>query len=89
VVRGGIRLEGTRPVDPLIGPQTTNAHHPAVGLAKVAKPLLTHMGGLFAPFAIPMLIYDQNAFVVGGGSGIFEQELQTALVNLLGIPSRF
>src|SRR5215210_404690 len=90
MVRGGVRLKGTRPVDPLIGPQTRNAHHPAVGLAYVAQPLLTHVRRMLAPFAIPMLVYDQNAFVVGGGSGIFEQEFEPALVNLLlGVPPRF
>jgi hypothetical protein len=36
-----------------------------------------------------MLLYDQNAFVVGEGSGLFKQKLQTALANLLGIPPRF
>src|SRR5215204_2205655 len=89
VLRGGVRLEIYRIVDPLIGPQTRNAHHPAVGLAKVAQPLLTHVSGLSAPFAIPMLVYDQNAFVVGGGSGVFEQEFEPALVNLLLMPPRF
>ena len=48
------------------------------------------MSGLFAPFAIPVLVYDENAFVVGGGSGLFEQEeFEPALVNLIGIPPRF
>src|SRR5215212_6776197 len=86
---GRVGLEGTRPVNSLIGPQTTNANHPAVGLADVGQPLRTHVGGLLAPLAVPMLVYDQNAFVVGGGSGVFEQEFEPALVDLLGIPPRF
>ena len=49
------------------------------------------MSGPLAPFAIPVLVYDQNAFIVGGGSGVFEQEeFEPALVNLLlRVPPRF
>ena len=48
------------------------------------------MSGLFAPLAIPVLVYDENALIVGGSSGLFEQEeFEPVLVKLLLIPPRF
>src|SRR5215210_3419919 len=85
--RVGLEIHGI--VDPLIRPEARNAHHPAVGLADVAQPLLAHVRRMLAPFAVPVLVYDQNAFAVGGGSGLFEQEFEPALVDLLGVPPRF
>src|SRR5215208_4629324 len=75
VVRWRVGLDRKRVVDSLLGKQAAYAHHPVVGLAYVGKPLLSHVGGLFAPFAIPMLVYDQNALLVGGRPLIIEQKL--------------
>src|SRR5215216_1723700 len=47
------------------------------------------MSGLLAPFAIPVLVYDQNALPIWSGRTLFEQELKAALVNLPRVPPRF
>jgi hypothetical protein len=60
VVRRGVRLEGNRMVDPLIGPQAAYAEHPVFDLAYVSQPLPAYVSGLLAPFAVPMLVYDQR-----------------------------
>jgi hypothetical protein len=47
------------------------------------------MGGLFAPFAIPVLVYDQNALLVRSRRvGFVEQKFAATPVDLLGIPPR-
>jgi hypothetical protein len=47
------------------------------------------MSGLLAPFAIPVLVYYQNALPIWSGRTLFEQELEAALVNLPRFPPRF
>ena len=47
------------------------------------------MGRLLAPFAVPVLVYDQNAFLVGGGRRVLEQEFEAALVDLFVVPPGF
>src|SRR3712207_1658539 len=91
VVRGGVRLEVHRIVNPLIGPQARNAHNPAVGLADVGQPLSADVRGMLAPLTIPMLVYYQHALLAQSSSGraFFEQEFEPTLVDLLGVPPRF
>src|SRR4051812_46144186 len=47
------------------------------------------MGGLLAPFAIPVLVYDQNTVLVGNRRRVAEQEFEAALVNLSRVPPGF
>src|SRR5215210_1053997 len=75
VVLGRVGLDLQRIVDPLIGPQATDAHHSVFGLAHVAKPLLAHVGRLLAPLAIAVLVYDQNAILVRNRRRVREGEL--------------
>lgn len=81
-------LEVHRIVDPLVGPEAGYAHHSGVGLADVGQPLAAHMGGMLAPFAIPMPVDDQqHTLLAYSGRWIFKQELQSALVDLGWVPS--
>src|SRR4051812_28168856 len=55
-----VRLEVHRIVPPLIRPQAADAHHPVVSLADVGQPLPADVGGVLAPFAVAVLVYDQD-----------------------------
>src|SRR3712207_3715855 len=83
-MRGGVGLEVNGPVDLLVCKQAAYAHHPALGFADVGQPLPAHVGRMLAPFAVPMLVYYQHAFLVRSGRGLSEQDLQPTLVDLLG-----
>jgi hypothetical protein len=47
------------------------------------------VGGVLAPLAVPVLVYDQNAISVRSGRRVFEQELQATFVDLLLVPTGF
>jgi hypothetical protein len=49
--------------------------------------LRAHMRGLLAPFAAPVLVYDQHAFAVRCGAGVPGQQFEAALVGLSGLPA--
>src|SRR5215211_2488344 len=91
-MRWRIGLEIYRVVDPLIGPEAAYTDHPAFCLADVCQPLPAHMSRMLAPLAIPVLVDDQNAFVVGGGVRRLlerEEQFEPAIVELLRAPPRF
>lgn len=82
------RLEVDRILHSLVGPEADYAHHSVVGLADVGQPLAAHMGGMLAPFAIPMPVYgQQHTLLAYSGRWIFKQDLQSALVDLGWVPS--
>src|SRR5215208_5675741 len=89
VMGRGVRLKIHRIVDPLVCKQARNADHPAFCLADVGQPLPTHVRRMFAPLAVSMLVYDQNALLTRSGGAPFEHELQPTLVGLLRVPPRF
>src|SRR5215212_8131928 len=89
VVCRGVRLEVHWIVNPLICPQAAYADHSVFGLAYVSQPLPAYVSGLVAPFAVPMLVYDQNALFAGSTRRIGYHEFKSTLVDPLGVPPRF
>ena len=75
-----------RVIQPFIGPHRGDGHHPTVGLAIPAQPLMAHMRGPGAVLAVPAVIDHQHPALVRRGRPIGQQQLQPAGIDLLGIP---
>lgn len=76
-----------RKVEPLIGPETTYRHNPALHLAPAAQVLASHMRRLRAPLPVSGLIYYQHARPVWPGGWIRKKHLEPLGANLLHIPT--
>ncbi len=89
VVLGRVGLVGRRIIDRLVGPGAGHRDDPAVGLAEVGEILPPDVGGVFAPFAIAMLVDDQHAPRVRGRRRIGSQQRQPPRVDRSHGPGRF
>jgi hypothetical protein len=74
-MRGGVRLDFERAVQPFIGPQELTKPLSSI-IDESAEVLLAHVGDLLAVLAVAGLVNEQRPGDVGGRLRIFEPEFE-------------